>query len=333
VVEFPRINIYLDKLAHNGKIINDRCAREGISVVAVTKCVLGSLQVARAMARAGIGTFGDSRIGNLQKLRQCFRPSQLILLRTPMLSEIEEMVEVCDTSLNTQIEVVEKINRVCKRKNKKHNIIIMAETDDLREGLLPSEVLDFCRKAAGLGNIDILGLGTNARCISSKKPSYESLSVLSALKAAAEEVTGKKITVLSGGNSSLYPLITQGKIPEGINQVRIGEAIMLGHETAEYLPISGTHRDCFVLEAEIIEVKKGSREAILALGIQDADASNLKTAEKDVEVVGQSSDHTVIISTGLRSFNPGDKISFNMDYFGLLSCMTSPFVNKNYVKG
>ncbi|MGM0366363.1 MAG: alanine racemase [Actinomycetota bacterium] len=332
-MEFPRINIYLDRIAHNGRIINDRCTSKGISVVAVTKSVLGSTEVARAIAGEGIGAFGDSRVENLKKLGKYFKPGQLMLLRSPMLSEAEEAVGVSETSLNTQIEVVEEINRICAEKNIKHNIIVMAETDDRREGLLPSEVIPFCKKAAGLANINILGLGTNARCISSKKPSCGSLSALQQLRVQAEETIGKKLPVLSGGNSSLYPLIMQGKVPGEINQVRIGEAIMLGHDTLDYLPISGAHRDCFELQAEIIEVRKGAKKAIIALGIQDADASNLKASENDIEVVGQSSDHTVIVSRDKRDFCPGGVISFNMDYFGLLSCMTSPFVRKNFLIG
>ena len=254
-----------------------------------------------------------------------------MMLRTPMLSEIEDVAGVCSTSLNTQFEIVEKINRLCAAKNKKHNIIIMAETDDRREGLLPGEVINFCRKVSRLKNINIFGLGTNARCISSKKPSYGSLSVLPELKAEAEKAAGSKIPVLSGGNSSLYSLIIQGKVPREINQVRMGEAIMLGHETLQYLPISGAFRNSFELEAEIIEVKKGSSKAIVALGVQDADASNLKAAQKGIEIAAQSSDHMVISSNGQRSFYVGDIVSFNMNYFGLLSSMTSDFVKKNYV--
>ncbi|GAH19852.1 unnamed protein product [marine sediment metagenome] len=29
----------------------------------------------------------------------------------------------------------------------------------------------------------------------------------------------------------------------------------------------------------------------------------------------------------------GGIISFNLDYFGLLSCMTSPFIKKSYIEG
>jgi len=331
-VDFPRINVYLNKLTHNAKIISGRFASRGITAVAVTKSVLGDTRIARSIGHSGIENFGDSRLKNLIRLAGQYRHSQLILLRSPMESEIETMVGVCATSLNTQIETVEKIDKECAAQNRSHNIIVMVETDDSREGLLPGQVLPFIKKASFLDNIHILGLGTNARCISKKKPSYGSLSLLPRLQREAEKVTGRKIPVLSGGNSSLYTLLLEGKIPAEINQVRIGEAIMLGHETLNYLPISGTYGSCFLLEGQIIEVKAGGKKAILALGSQDGSASNL-LAEEGVEVLGQSSDHTVVGSKNQKRFCIGDIISFKMDYIGLLSAMTSPFVKKNYIAG
>jgi predicted amino acid racemase len=46
----------------------------------------------------------------------------------------------------------------------------------------------------------------------------------------------------------------------------------------------------------------------------------------------QSSDHTVFLADRDINFEVGDIISFQPDYFGLLSCMTSPFVKKLYLE-
>ncbi len=53
-MNYPCLKIYLDKISHNSRIINDRCSRSGIAVVTVTKCVLGNIKIARAINKSGI---------------------------------------------------------------------------------------------------------------------------------------------------------------------------------------------------------------------------------------------------------------------------------------
>lgn len=374
------MKINLSKIAKNSKIISDRCAALGISVVGVTKCVLGDIRIAETLKSSGIDILGDSRLANLKKLRDHFGPGQpLIMLRTPMLSEIDEVTTICDISMNTQLRTVREISRICERKRKKHNIIVMVETDDQREGVLPNEVIPFCREVLEeCDGIRIWGLGTNARCISSKKPTAQSVKILIDLKRDIKNTTGIDIPVISGGNSSIWSLIEEGIIPSGVNQVRIGEAILLGHETADFNSIKGTFTDCFILEAEVIEVKrKGSNiyRIILGLGLQDVSYKNISCINPNLYIIDQSSDHTVLgikekkeykntlegmpikaqnnLSGVKNEYNKvgynkngygetkydelnvdvGSIISFNLNYFGLLSSMTSPFVEKMYIEG
>lgn len=374
-MSFPRIKINLNGIAHNAELINSRCASSGISVVGVTKGILADINITKVLKKSGIKVFGDSRLLNLIKLRNYFGYGQkLILLRTPMISECETLVDVCDESLQTELDTVKTISEICKRKKVSHSIIIMIETDDRREGIYPSEAIAFFEEVyKKYTNIKINGLGTNARCLSKRKPSLRSIDSLINLKNRISQLYNYKIPVISGGNSSLWKYIEAGTLPKEVNQVRIGEAIFMGNETSDYEAIMGAHQDCFILEAEVIEVKeKGGRiyKAIFALGAQDVNYKNLKMMNPFYEIIGQSSDHTVI---GLKkefmddsynkdefikeagykkmgndkqfynfnnqhqqhieakSLKPGSIIDFGLDYFGLLSCMTSPFVEKKYI--
>ncbi len=124
--------------------------------------------------------------------------------------------------------------------------------------------------------------------------------------------------------------------------MRIGEAILTGHETLNCAPIKDIFQDCFILQDEIIEAKKKQDEVfriILALGIQDVDLRNIFCRDPILHIKGQSSDHTILgIKKSSRpndhvNFEAGNIISFNLNYFGLLSCMTSPFVKKQYIEG
>ena len=149
---------------------------------------------------------------------------------------------------------------------------------------------------------------------------------------------------MSGGNSSIWDLIDSGELPPEVNQVRIGEAIFLGHETAGYKKIEGLYQDCFVLEAAIIEVKVRAGKPyrlILALGLQDAALKDLDPMDRRLVPRSQSSDHTMLdiiedsksktMEKDFSNFRVGGIISFNLNYFGLLSCMTSPFVKKDLI--
>ncbi len=216
-MNYPCLKIDLEKISHNSKIISARCAQLGVLVVGVTKCVLGDIKIAAAMKKSGVNIFGDSRLENLRKLRNFYgKGQQLMMLRGPMPSEIGELVEICDISLNTQLEVVRVIAEICQEKKIKHRIIVMVETDDQREGLLPGEVVDFCRQVVdNYRSVELYGLGTNARCITKNGPAPESLKMLKDLWEEVMKVTGRSMPIISGGNSSVWNLIEKGKIPEG----------------------------------------------------------------------------------------------------------------------
>jgi predicted amino acid racemase len=221
----------------------------------------------------------------------------------------------------------------------------MVEIDDEREGLLPAQVEGFCRRILGKSKyIHIKGIGTNARCITSNGPTRESIDVLVNLKKELEDRLGLEMETLSGGNSSIWEMIESGELPPQVNQVRIGEAIFLGHETASYRNIEGLYQDCFTLEAGIIEVKIRDNipyRLILGLGIQDVMLKDLKLADNKLLPRSQSSDHTMLdidssLGNGITekdfsNYCVGGIISFNLNYFSLLSCMTSPFVRKELI--
>lgn len=351
-MSFPCIKINLRKISNNARLINDRCALKGISVVAVTKSILADIEIVKILKKSGINIFGDSRLENLVKLRKYFGYGQeLVLLRTPMISECEKMLEVCDTSMQTELSTVKTISDICERKNKKHNIILMVEMDDKREGISARQVIPFFDEIfKKYPRIKIKGLATNARCISKRRPRINSIENLIEIKKRIASRYGYVIPVISGGNSSIWKYIEDNSIPEGINEVRIGEAIFIGNETSGYEKINGTFDDSFILEAEVIErkIKKDFvYKFIIALGIQDVPCKHLIIQNPYYDIIAQSSDHTVI---GLKKTyldrlvknkmdglilpetEVGDRIIFGLDYFGLVFSMTSPFIKKIYIK-
>ena len=64
----PRIEIDLDLVEHNTRVLVDRLAARDVRVLGVTKATLGSPGVAAAMLRGGAVGLGDSRVENLARL-------------------------------------------------------------------------------------------------------------------------------------------------------------------------------------------------------------------------------------------------------------------------
>ncbi|HOA42773.1 MAG TPA: alanine/ornithine racemase family PLP-dependent enzyme, partial [Bacillota bacterium] len=146
------------------------------------------------------------------------------------------------------------------------------------------------------------------------------------------------------------------ELPEGINNLRIGEAFILGNETAYGQCIAGTNGDAIVLEAQIIELKtkpsvpigeagmdafgqrpvyedRGNiKRAILAIGKQDADIDSMTPIDPDIDILGASSDHLIMdVTPSKKEYKVGDVISFTLGYGGLLKAATSNYVNRTYI--
>ena len=76
--------------------------------------------------------------------------------------------------------------------------------------------------------VRLAGLGTNLTCFGAIMPTEENLTQLVAHAYKIERVTGASLDWISGGNSSSLPLLLDHGLPAGINNLRIGEAILQG---------------------------------------------------------------------------------------------------------
>ena len=348
----PRIEISLSKIQENARILCDFYGRKGISLMGVSKAVLGEPAIARAMIAGGVQFIADSRIENIQRMRRARISAQLVLLRTAP-SQAEAIVRSADISLNTELATLEKLSYHAKVQGKLHRVIIMVELGDLREGVLPCDLTQFIRKTLALPNIQVTGIGCNLACYGGVKPDKRNMKMLSKLANLVQSELGIKLKVVSGGNSANYEWANSGQSIGEINNLRIGESILLGCQTVDRQPILGLHTRTFQLVAEVIESKqktslpfgeicqdafgdipkfkdRGIRgRSIVALGRQDVLTAGLKS-QRTLEILGSSSDH-IILDSEDHPLQIGDEVTFGLDYGGLLSAMTSPFVSKTFV--
>jgi predicted amino acid racemase len=110
----PRLNIDLDKIEHNARVITGVCAEHGIGVTGITKGTCGHPEVARAMLRGGVADIGDSRLRNIQRLRAAGIDVPFTLIRLPALSAVDAVVSSVDTSLNAEISVVQSLSAAAR---------------------------------------------------------------------------------------------------------------------------------------------------------------------------------------------------------------------------
>ena len=349
----PRIEINLRKISHNAKALKELYGSKGIDIFGVTKVVCGNPGIAAALVKSGVNFLADSRIANIKRMRDAGIKAQFLLLRTPFLSQAEEVVKYTDISHNSEIIVIEKLSKFAVKYNNTHKIILMVEMGDLREGIMPSELFGAIKQIIALPGIEIAGIGTNLACFGGINPDEKKMETLSLIARDVEQKFGLKLEFVSGGNSANYNWFMSTKDVGRINNLRLGESIYLGCETLERKPIPGLFTDAITLVTEIIESKiKPSKpygtisqdafgnvpefkdngkisRAILGIGLQDVLVSGL-TPRMDIEILGASSDH-IIVNTKKEELKVGTEVAFDLNYGALLAAMTSPYVIKNLV--
>jgi ornithine racemase len=348
----PRIEISLSQIRDNARMLSELYGQKGISLMGVSKAVLGEPSIAEAMVQGGVKFIADSRIENIQRMKNAGISAQFVLLRTP-LSQAEAIVKSVDISLNTEIETLKKLSYYAKAHNKNHQVIIMVELGDLREGILSCDISQFIRQTLSLSHIKIVGIGCNLACYGGVKPDTQKMQELSGLVDILEKEFQISLEVISGGNSANYEWYESAQDVGKINNLRLGESILLGCETVNRRAIPGLYTQAFQLIAEVIESKKKPslpfgeigqdafgnipnfqdrgmhQRIIIALGRQDVLVSGLKS-DSDLEIIGASSDH-IILDGKNHNIQVGDEVRFNLDYGSLLAAMTSPFIKKQFI--
>lgn len=344
----PRLEIDLDELEGNTRVLVDRLAPAGIRVTGVTKAVLGSPAVGAAMLRGGAEGLADSRVANLVRLAGLDGPTSRTLIRSPMLSQVGDVVRAATCSLNTEAVVLRALDRAAEQAGLRHDVVLMVELGDLREGIPVDDVAAAVRLVLAAPSLRLVGLGANLACQNGVVPDDRNMSVLSDLVDTIETSYDVVLTTVSGGNSANLDWAASSPNVGRINDLRLGEAILLGVEPLHRMPIEGLSGDAFALFGEVIErvdkpfqpwgnraqsafggvpdrVGSGSvRQAIVALGRQDADPDGL-TPPEGITVLGMSSDH-LVLDLGDHPMAVGDEIRFGLGYGALVRAATSPFV-------
>lgn len=348
----PRLHIDLAKLRHNGEKLCEMAKQAGLDDLAfVTKSFCAKGEMISALECLPNPYLADSRIENLENYPQTAK--EKILLRLPMLSQCDQVVKYADISFCSEPTVLRALDKAAGAQGKNHKVVLMVDMGDLREGVFfrqEDELLALVRQAEEAAHVTLHGMAFNVTCYGSIIPTQQTLDDFRVLVDKVENTLGRKLDFVSCGNSSSVYLLDKADF-KGFNNLRLGESLLLGRETAYGADLPELYQDVVTLEAEVVEVKekpsypigkigvnafgqtveytdKGDRlRAIAAVGQQDIDCAGLTPLTPGMEVFGASSDHLLLDVTD-RPVKVGDIVRFRVDYSAALRAFTSPYVEK-----
>ena len=353
----PVLEIHTGKLEENARRLTDFCDAHGQELVFSTKGFCAHPEVIRAAWAGGIRHFADSRMKNIMAAKRALPDLCYQLIRIPAPDEVAEVVRWADVSAQSDITTIRLISDEALRQGKVHPIILMLDVGDLREGVFGREQLqEMAPQLQKCRGVELVGLGTNVGCYGSVLPSPENMGALVETRDYLNETWGFSIRTLSAGGTCCLRLLEEGTLPEGVNQIRAGEAVMCGEDTTGNRFLEGYHPDVFQLSAQVVELRRkpsvpigelgldGSGErpvypdrgvrlrAICALGKQDVAWEALTPLLPGAEVIGASSDHLLVdVEDCAGAVHPGDWLRFRCGYMAIMRAATSAYVEMRIV--
>lgn len=350
------ITLNRQKLKENFEHLETLFSNQNIEWAAVAKLLCGNEIFLKELLKLAPKQICDSRASNLKMVKKINPEVETIYIKPPPKRSIAKIVTYADISFNTELETIKLLSEEAQRQDKVHQIVIMVELGELREGVLREDLIAFYESVFQLPNIKIIGIGTNLTCMYGVLPNNDKLIQLSLYKELIELKFNRKIQYISGGASVTIPLILDNSLPTSINHFRIGETLFLGTNAYENTQYPQMNQNVFKLYAEVIELYEkpmmpegelglnmngekatfnpewaGSTNyrAIIDLGLLDIELEHITPVDSTMNLVGASSDMIVIdLTNNPNRIKVGDLIPFQMDYMGVLRIMNSEYVEK-----
>ncbi len=348
-----------DALRANAAELDRRTAAHGVAYGVVSKLLCGTEPFLRELLALGPREVMDARVSNLEAVRRIDPEVRTVYIKPPAPGAADDVVRVADASLNSELATLAALDDAARRQGVRHGVFVMVEMGDLREGVMEDRVQEFVARALRFEHLRLEGLGANFNCLNGTLPNREKLERLARLRSRIEARHGLMLRWVSGGSSVVLPMLFAGEVPAEVNHLRIGETLYYGRDLVNGTTFGGMRDDVFELEAEVVEVAEkpdrpsgpfgeaplgasdgaggdgpvgATRRALLDAGWLDLEPHLLTPKDAGIEVVGVSSDMTVV-DVGRRAAptRVGERLCFAVDYMGALKLLHSPYVDKEVV--
>ncbi len=360
--QYPKLEVNLNALKENVEHMVNLCKMQGVEIAGVTKGTTGLAKCAEMFELGGCTMLASSRLEQIEEARDYGIELPYMLLRVPMISEIPEVIRLTDISLNSELSVLKALNEEAGLQSKIHEVILMADLGDLREGFWDKdEMLQVALEVENnMDNLILAGVGTNLGCYGSVLATEEKLDELVIIAEKVEEAIGHELKYISGGATSSLMRVLDGDLPNRVNLLRCGEGILLARDLDVFYGynMDFMHQDVYNLKAEIIEVKEKPthpvgklavdafgktpkyvdrgirRRALVGIGKVDYGSIEEIFPKLDgVRIIGASSDHTILdVEDCKEDLKPGDILDFGVDYASLVYLTNCKNVQIDYIE-
>jgi len=350
------LKLYRDKLKHNYQFLDDLFKKNDIKWGVTTKLLCGYEVYLNEVINLGPSEILDSRVSNLKAIKHVNPDVRTVYIKPPPKEAISDIVRYADVSFNTELSTIKLLSKEAVKQDRQHNVLIMIEMGDLREGVMREDLLNFYEQIFELPNISVVGIGTNLNCLHGVMPSKDKLIQLSLYKQLIELKFKKNIPLVSGGTTVTIPLLLKGEVPIGINHFRVGEGLFFGIDLFTNETIEGMESGVFELYTQIIEISekpmvpsgelganpkgevseldeslygKTHYRAIIDIGYLDINPDFLVSVNPKLKIIDASSDMLVLdVGENEMNYKVGDIIRFQLKYMGALGLMNSNYIEK-----
>jgi len=317
------LTINIKRVLENIEIIQHDLNQKQIEWALIVKSIAGNTDILKCLLQnqivRNLFAIGDSHLINLVKIKELEPTAKTLLIKPSSLYEIENTVKYADFSNQASLTLIEELNNKAEKLGKIHNIFLMIEMGDQREGINPKNAEVCIEKILKFKNINLIGLGSNFGCLNGPYPTQEDLVFLESLKQKIAKKFNLPELYLSPAGSASLPILSS--FPKAKNLLRIGEAAFLG--TCEEITFDHLNQGTFEFHANIIQ--KRNNDYLLDFGEVDVNCQYLELPD-DGEWVGSSSDMAVYRS----KISYSDKIKFGLSYKSFRHLMVSQFIKKEF---
>ncbi|MGD9140113.1 MAG: alanine racemase [bacterium] len=359
------LTINIDRILGNIRKLNAYLSDHDITWSLVTKMLSGYPPILEPLLEApcmkSLHSVGDSRISNLRVIKKIRPDIVTIYIKPPAVNQARNVIRYADISLNTTYRTILELSKEATRYGKVHRIVIMLELGELREGIARDNVIEFYERVFHLPNIRVIGLGTNLGCMFGIEPTYDKLIQLNLFAQLVKARFQQDFELISGGSSITLPLLGRGKIPRGVNHLRIGETAFLGRSLLTGRRFRDLSTNAFDFSAEIVEIEKKSSmpdgrisdasvghavgsdrtveedgqeyRCLVDFGQVDVGLDDLTIKDRGIRFVGTTSDMTVYsLGKDKRKWKVGKQMQFSPNYMAVARLMNNRYVEKKVVR-
>lgn len=280
-----------------------------------------------------------------------------LMVTIPLPRKARNVIRYFKTSLNSELATIQALSQASDESGMNHEIILMVDNGDLREGVMPEDTLETVRKILEIKSrhLKFCGLGSNLGCCSGTLPDEENMNLLQELATDIEKYLGHPVETISVGGSVVLDWLEYHDLPSRINQIRLGEVILLGNNPSVNKKQRDFFDDVFTLKGEVVEIRekpsvpkgiqgrdafgrlppqsedRGIRKrAILDLGLADTETKGLTPLIKGIEIITSNSNYTIADVTDCeQNFRVGDIVEFSVNYSAMTRLFLSPYMQKN----